>query len=127
MALVLVLVARTNSVPPRPPGWNSARSMRTTSGGGGAFVVTLSDPLAFPTPPQHALAAIVTVMFVLTAVVVTGKSAICLFLETTIDAGTCTMFGWLLVRNTCAASVTGALNLTLPVAGPPPPITMETE
>src|SRR5262249_52786692 len=88
IAVALVLVARTVNVPPRPPGLNTAWSMRTTSGGGGAAVVTVTVPLAMPRPPQHPTPVMVTVVFDATRLVVTGNHATDVFAATTTVAGT---------------------------------------
>src|SRR5439155_8193979 len=121
IAVVLVLVARTDSVPPRPPGTNPALSMCTTSGGGGAAVVTVIVPTPEPSPPQHATAFTLTGVLAATRLVVTGKSTRVVLAETTTCAGTCTTAGLALVRFTSAPCVAGPLSVTLPVAGPVPP------
>src|SRR5262249_3738281 len=121
IAVLLVLKALTVSVPPRPPGTNSARSMLTTSGGGGAAVVTVVVPTVLPRPPQQATAVTVPVVFAVTRLVVTGQSTRLVFADTTALAGTWTTAGLLLVSITCAPCVAGALNVARPVAGPVPP------
>src|SRR5262245_12689539 len=88
IAVLLVLKALTDSVPPRPPGTNSARSMVTTSAGGGAAVVTVIVPTALPRPPQHMTAVTVTGVFAPTRLVVTGKSTRLVLADTTAVAGT---------------------------------------
>lgn len=102
IAVALVLVAWTLSVPPRPPGWKSARVTLTTSGGGGAPVVTVIMPDTVPTPPQQATAVTVTGVLELTTLVVTGKSTRLVFALTTASAGTWTTAGVLLVSCTRA-------------------------
>src|SRR5262249_539179 len=121
IAVALVLVARTNNVPPRPPGWNWAWSTCTTSGGGGGAVVTVIAPTALPTPPQHATPDTVPGVFAPTALVVTGNHATLVFAATTTCAGTCTTPGLLLVRLTIAPCVAKPLMVMRPVAGPVPP------
>src|SRR5262249_40266096 len=115
------LVARTESVPPRPPGWNEAWSTCTTSGGGGGAVVTVIVPTPLPRPPQQATALTVTGVFAPPALVVTRKPVWCGVPDTPTCAGTCTTPGLPLVRFTSAPCVAGPLIVTRPVAGPVPP------
>jgi hypothetical protein len=116
-----VLRARTDNVPPRPPGLKSARRIVTTSGGGGASVVTVIVPVADPSPPQHALPVTLTGVLLPTRTVVTGNHATDEFCGTTTLLGTWMMSGRLFTKRTCAPCVAGPFIVILPVAGPVPP------
>src|SRR3954454_20280477 len=92
--------------------WIATRS--GAAGGPGVSVIVVVRVMSNP------FAVIVTVVFALTADVVTGKALLALPLLTTRSDGTCTSAGLLVDSCTFAPSGVAAVNVIVPVAGLPP-------